>query len=215
MNAVTAVAFAAAAVFAVGDWSAKVRDDRRLEYVCKPATLAALVVAAIVLDPAAGAPGRRAWFVVALALSLAGDVFLMLDSDDRDLFVAGLGSFLAAHLAYIVGFWTAGPAVWAFGVALGGVAVVLGPVAFRVVGALRAEPALRGPVVSYIAMISLMVATAVATGNLLAGLGAALFACSDAMIAWNRFVRPVSGAELAIIVTYHLGQAGLVLSLVR
>ena len=33
------------------------------------------------------------------------------------------------------------------------------------------------------------------------------------MIAWNRFVRPFRGADVAIMVTYHLGQAGLVLSL--
>ena len=42
----------------------------------------------------------RAWFVAALVLSLAGDVFLMLP---KDLFVFGLGSFLLGHIAYIVG----------------------------------------------------------------------------------------------------------------
>ena len=42
----------------------------------------------------------RAWFVAALVLSLAGDVFLMLP---KDLFVFGLGAFLLGHLAYIVG----------------------------------------------------------------------------------------------------------------
>lgn len=38
---------------------------------------------------------------------------------------------------------------------------------------------------------------------------------SDAMIAWNRFVRPFRAADLGIMVTYHLGQAGLVLSLLH
>jgi uncharacterized membrane protein YhhN len=64
-------------------------------------------------------------------------------------------------------------------------------------------------------VISAMLATALATGNLLAGAGAVLFVASDSMIAWDRFVRPFRWAPVAIMVTYHLGQAGLVASLVR
>ena len=64
-------------------------------------------------------------------------------------------------------------------------------------------------------VISVMLATACATGNVLAGVGAALFVSSDAMIAWNRFVRPFPAADIGIMVTYHLGQAGLVLSLLH
>jgi hypothetical protein len=45
--------------------------------------------------------------------------------------------------------------------------------------------------------------------------GASLFFASDSLIAWNRFVRPRAWAPVAIMVTYHLGQAGLVTSLVR
>jgi uncharacterized membrane protein YhhN len=43
--------------------------------------------------------------------------------------------------------------------------------------------------------------------------GAVLFYASDALIAWNRFVQPRPWMPLAIIVTYHVGQAALVLSL--
>jgi uncharacterized membrane protein YhhN len=45
-------------------------------------------------------------------------------------------------------------------------------------------------------------------------LGASLFYASDALIAWNRFVRETPHARLTVMVTYHLGQVGLVLSLV-
>jgi uncharacterized membrane protein YhhN len=48
-----------------------------------------------------------------------------------------------------------------------------------------------------------------------AGVGAVLFVGSDSMIAWDRFVRPFAWAPLAIMVTYQLGQAGLVASLLR
>jgi hypothetical protein len=58
-----------------------------------------------------------------------------------------------------------------------------------------------------------MVACALASGNALAATGAVLFMVSDTLIAWNRFVRELNWAPITIIVTYHLAQAGLVLSL--
>ena len=71
------------------------------------------------------------------------------------------------------------------------------------------------PVVAYVVVISAMVSAALATGVGLAIAGAVLFFASDTLIAWNRFVRPRPWMPLAIIVTYHVGQAGLVLSLAR
>jgi uncharacterized membrane protein YhhN len=62
-------------------------------------------------------------------------------------------------------------------------------------------------------VITVMVGSAVSGGGTLAAAGAATFMASDAMIAWNRFVRPFPGARVAIIVTYHLAQAALVVSL--
>jgi len=64
-------------------------------------------------------------------------------------------------------------------------------------------------------VIGAMLATALAVGNPLAAAGAGLFVASDSMIAWNRFVAPVPKASLLIMITYHLGQAGLVASLLR
>jgi uncharacterized membrane protein YhhN len=211
------VAFAVAAVFAVGNWTAKARSNRALEYVCKPATLVALIFAAGLLDPATDAHTRRAWFVAALVFSLAGDVFLMAP---RDLFVPGLASFLVGHLCYVVGFWTHGPSAVALLIAIAVVAVVVAPLGRRILTAIArsGDPESKGllaPVAGYIAVISAMLATALATGNPLAGGGAVLFVASDSMIAWDRFVRPFRWAPVAIMVTYHLGQAGLVASLVR
>jgi uncharacterized membrane protein YhhN len=172
-----------------------------------------LLVAAVALDPAAGLEARRAWFVAALAFSLAGDVLLMLPSDR---FVAGLASFLVAHLCYVGGFLSDSPTLAALAVAAVVVAVVIVPFARLVLRGVRAtDAALQPPVAGYIVVISAMVATALATRNWLAGLGAVLFAGSDSMIAWSRFVRPFAWSAVAIMVTYHLGQAGLVLSLVR
>lgn len=213
MNPAATITFVVAGAFAIGDWYACARGRRRLEYVCKPATLLLLLVAATLIDPTAGLEARRAWFVAALALSLAGDVLLMLPSDR---FVAGLAAFLAAHVCYVAGFLSDGPAAAALLVAAVVVAVLIVPFARLVLRGVRTtDAALVPPVAGYIMVISAMVAVALATRNWVAGLGAVLFAVSDSMIAWSRFVRPFAWSAVAIMVTYHLGQAALVLSLVR
>jgi uncharacterized membrane protein YhhN len=211
VNGLSWVALVVAALAAVADWWAVAAARKRVEYVAKPlATLALLVVAASI-DTDLG--GRQGWFVVALALSLAGDVFLMLP-DDR--FVAGLASFLLGHVAYVIGFWVVDrPSGAPLVVGAIAVAVVVVVLARRILAGLRAsgDQALAPPVTAYMAVIAVMVVSASGTGAARAGAGAWLFLASDALIAWNRFVRPLAWAPVAIMVTYHLAQAGLVLSL--
>jgi uncharacterized membrane protein YhhN len=201
-----------AALFAVGDWVAVVRGDRRLEYLCKPAATIALVGVAATLD--AVSADRQAWFIAALVLSLVGDVFLMLP---RDRLVFGLGAFLVAQVAYTVGFAhgaTGAEGDYVIGAAL--VALVAVPLVVRFVRALRASgrTELVPPVIVYMLAIGAMVTSATASGNAWAIAGAWLFLASDAAIAETRFVEPREGGQLFIMVTYHLAQAGLVLSLV-
>jgi uncharacterized membrane protein YhhN len=191
------------------DWMAVRHDNRMLEYACKPATLALLTLVALALDPRD--PVVRDWFVAALLLSLAGDVLLMLPGD---LFALGLGAFLLAHVAYIVGFGVDGVTPGALLVGIAVVAVVLVGIGPRLVNGVRqTEPALVGPVAAYMIVISAMVVCAVGTRHPAAIIGAGLFYTSDALIGWNRFVREHEYGPLAIIVTYHLGQILLVLSL--
>ena len=195
----------------MGDWVAVARGNKTLEYVCKPAVMIALVGVALTLDPTHA--DRRDWVIFALVLSMAGDVFLMLP---RDLFVAGLASFLLAHLAYVVGFRVHGGSAAAWALAAAGVLAVDVVLARPVLSAVRRRHReLFVPVVVYVVVISTMVSAALATGIGLAIAGAVLFFASDTLIAWNRFVAPRPWMPLAIIVTYHLGQAGLVLSLAR
>jgi uncharacterized membrane protein YhhN len=218
MNPATTGALVVAAVFALGDWVACSRNpsspaSRRIEYVCKPATLLALIVAAASLDPAAGADARQRWFVAALVFSLVGDVLLMLPSDQ---FVGGLSAFFVAHCCYLAGFWSRGPALVPLLVSVAIAAVVIGILGSRILTAVRLQDrALVGPVAAYMVVIGAMLATALAVGNPLAAAGAVLFVASDSLIAWDRFVGKVPNASVLIMVTYHLGQAGLVVSLVR
>ena len=202
---------AVTALFALTDWFGVITARQGVRYVAKPATLLALIAVAVALDPVD--PTVRTWMVVGLALSLAGDVLLMLP---ERWFVAGLASFLTGHLAYVVGLAVAPTSVPGL---LVGSAVVIAAGALlgrRIVDAVRAgpHPGLTGPVAAYIAVISVMVVAAFGTVAAAAIVGALLFYISDAMLAWNRFVRPLRHGGLAVMVTYHLGQAGLVAWLV-
>jgi uncharacterized membrane protein YhhN len=88
------------------------RELRRQVYLFKPlATLCLTGIAAT--TPVPVSETYRAFVVLGLLCSLAGDVALMLP---RDRFVPGLLSFLLAHICYIAGFvslggWPPSPAV--------------------------------------------------------------------------------------------------------
>ena len=199
-------------VVAAADWLAVGTGRRGPEYVCKPLTMVLLIATALRLDVSSEAV--LVAFVVALVFSLLGDIFLMLPGEQW--FVFGLGAFLLGHVAYIVGLWCQGVSVEAFigGLVVVGVAVVvLGRRILRAV-ADGDEADLVLPVGVYIGVISLMVASAIGTENPFAVVGALLFYSSDALIAWNRFVKSYPWGRVAIMVTYHLGQIGLVLSMV-
>ena len=202
------------------DWVAVARGNRRAEYFLKPLTLALLILSAAFLKP--GVPMER-WTLtlIALALSLAGDVFLM---PPQDLFVAGLGAFLLAHIAYIAAFNPTAPPEPITTIAAIGVAVVAVPLYLKMRGAMIAsgqrEFAL--PVAAYVAAIGVMVVSAIATAgrpewpaanSALAIAGALSFMASDSMIGWNRFVHPIPRGDVWVMSTYHVGQILLVLGL--
>lgn len=197
-------------VIAVVDWWAVSVGARRVEYVAKPLTMVALIGVALTLDATSAA--QRWWFVAALVLSLAGDVFLMLPSDR---FVPGLASFLLAHVAYVVGFLIVSPGEPAPVVTTLLVVLVSAVLWNRLRTGMRTngQGAYLGPVTAYVIVIATMVASALASGDWVAVLGALAFMTSDSIIGETRFVGPWRYERIAIMTTYHLGQALLVLSL--
>lgn len=204
--------FAAAAVFAVLNWIAVERKTRALEYVAKPATTAALIGAALSLMPAHDA--QRTWFVIALALCLAGDVFLMLP---HDLFVPGLGSFFVGHVCFIIGIFAAPNShetwhvlVWIL--ILGVVLILARPV---IAGARAQDRALVGPVCAYVVVLGGLLCASLTTFSTYAFPAALVFVSSDLILARNRFVKPIPHGHLLTMVTYHAALALLVVSLVR
>jgi uncharacterized membrane protein YhhN len=194
MDCLALLAFLAVAVT---DWIAVGQGRTHLEHIAKPAALAALIIYAST-DPSASP-----WLAAALALSLLGDVYLMLPGDR---FTAGLSAFLLAHVAYIFAFDVSASAGLLWLVVL---LVASSPITLPILRAI-APPGLRNAVAFYMLVIGFMAASALASGSWAAAIGAIFFVASDLTIAWNRFVRPLPSAPLAIIVTYHLGQWGLV-----
>lgn len=192
--------FLAFAAVALVDWVAVAQGRRDLEWLAKPATLALLLLWA------ATGPAVSWSLLGALAFGLLGDVYLMLPAE---LFVAGLGAFLIGHLCYIDAF--SAPLFWRVVWSL----IVLAasaPVALRIIGAIP-RPRLRVAVSVYMVVIGVMTGSAIASGLPLAALGAVLFMASDSLIAWSRFIAPFPGVQVAIIVTYHVGQTLLVAAL--
>jgi uncharacterized membrane protein YhhN len=201
-----------AIVLAILNWLAVMKGWKILEYVTKPATMVALI-AWMLFEVHVSGP--LILFTLGLFFSLIGDICLMLP---REQFIGGLVAFLLGHVCYIVGFnFQAPPVTSVTLVMVVGVALI----AWLVIRPLRAGLLAKGqkpllqPVQVYAGVISLMLLSALVTlvrpnwdttAAVLACLGAASFFLSDTLLAWNRFVNPVSKASLKVMVTYHLGQ---------
>jgi uncharacterized membrane protein YhhN len=214
-------ALVTALILALIDWVTVARRQKRLEYVFKPATLVVVLIGAWLLTREPHDAWQARFFLLGLAFSLAGDVFLMLPGER--FFLPGLAVFLLAHLCYIVGLNPTLPPCPAL-VFLVVVAVVGVTLDRSIVAGLRrqGQTSLLVPVAIYSLVLSLMLFSAWATlfrpewtppRQALVITGASLFFASDAMLAWNRFVAPSFWLRMLVIVTYHLGQMALVTSI--
>jgi alkenylglycerophosphocholine hydrolase len=196
--ALTALAAVSALLAIAADWNER---RHRSFYALKPLTTLLILGIALAASPAS-APYQQ-WLAAALVLSLAGDVCLMFGSDRW--FVAGLSSFLLAHLAFaaafLQGIGTANPPGWLAAV------VVFAAVMLFVL--LPRAGRLKLPVLLYCLVLAAMVFTAAArhaalhdADSLRAALGALVFMLSDSALAWRRFIGRYRGAQALILSTY-------------
>ncbi len=195
---------------------AEVNVRRRMLYVFKPLTMIFIVAILLVSPQATGAhqPVYR-WLVgCALLCSICGDVFLMLEGDR---FVAGVASFLVAHLFYI-GAFVYGLAVSPARIAVLPTALtVIAIVAYAAVVMSRLWPRLgdmRVPVGIYVGVISTMLLVASCAWLSGAGpyaaaacAGAVLFVASDTTLAFFKFAGLPMRAHIFILGAYFLAQA--------
>ncbi|MBZ5857942.1 lysoplasmalogenase [Flavihumibacter profundi] len=159
----------------------------------------------------------RHWISTAIFFSWLGDIFLMNEGDQY--FMAGLGSFLLAHLCYIFFFTfirTGQSKMPAWNIYIL-VALSLYVGIFYFFLAPHLNNTLKPPVFIYAFVIAAMFASAYhafsirkSGSGLLCITGAALFILSDSLLAINAFIIPFTGASLAVMTTYILAQLTIV-----
>jgi uncharacterized membrane protein YhhN len=196
-------AIVASAVLAIV--GAEIADLRGLHYVFKPLTT--LLILAMALRSSSGSTGYRSLIVVGLLLSTLGDVFLMLPFDG---FVFGLGSFLLAHIAYLIALRKRG-GWWRVRWPLLAYAVVASLVFMRLSPGLPDE--LKLPVIVYVIALTGMAAQAASVwrehpgrATCVAAVGGAFFVVSDALLAMDRFSAPIPMASVWVLATYWIAQ---------
>lgn len=156
----------------------------------------------------AAAMGGPPLLIAGLALSALGDAALSRSGERA--FMAGLGAFLAAHLAYIPLFWSAGgglPEGWRLALAA---ALIVHAALFARWLWPHLGP-MRAPVAAYVAALGLMAVAATTAPAALWPLpiGAALFVVSDSVLAAETFVfanRPRRWTAPAIWASYYAAQ---------
>ncbi|MFZ5636717.1 MAG: lysoplasmalogenase [Pseudomonadota bacterium] len=191
-----------------------------LHYACKPSTTALILwMAASVASPVT--PRYRRAVLAGMALSLIGDVLLMLPVD---LFVPGLIAFLTAHIGYVVAFAPGSSAK----ARAGAFALLAGVAGANLVGLLpRIGAELKGPVLAYVAILASMAALALArawTPGLraqtprsvrFAAAGGLCFVLSDSLLAWDKFGGGIPLAALWILSSYWIAQWCIARSVAR
>ncbi|SIS68746.1 Uncharacterized membrane protein YhhN [Kaistella chaponensis] len=142
------------------------------------------------------------FFLAGLAFSFFGDLFLLFKWG----FLPGLGSFLLAHVFYIISFKKkAQHQIWKFWpIILGLYASILLVFLFPYLKEMKI------PVLIYAVVISVMMYNALKTHNRNLMIGALLFLISDTLLSVNLFVKPLMILNLLVMITYVLAQWFLV-----
>ena len=189
-------------------------DIRILYLASKPLLMVSLAL--YFVSASRGYPRWRLYVIIALVFSWAGDVFLI----SSDMFVAGLVSFLLAHIFYIIAYQKTGAAngelrpldIMKF--------VLFGSVLMWVLYPQLGDMLI--PVLAYALVLMTMGVWAhkrrgatSAASFMLVSTGTILFVISDSLIAINKFAIKIPGEQLLVMSTYITAQYMIVRGLLR
>ncbi len=183
-----------------------------MAYIFKPLTTVLIIVFALLRNPGVS-DTYTMLIIVGLLFSLAGDVFLMLPSDR---FLAGLGSFLLAHICYILAFASDfGPYTgWVFLIPITGYAFIF----LRTL--LPYTCNLKIPVIVYSLILGIFLWQAMGRAwylgdhsPLWALAGSILFVASDSILAYVYFLKSFKWSQVFILTTYWMAQLFIVMSI--
>jgi uncharacterized membrane protein YhhN len=206
-------------VFAILNWIAvydAYKVNRPLEIIAKPAMIVCLLLYFLA---ARGPAPALTWFGLAILFSALGDIFLLLPGN---WLMAGLFAFLLTHICYTIGFNTPLPQLTAWSLLFALTYTLMATRVYRRIAAALTRKGLqnlKAPILAYVIAITLMLLSATLTLSrpdwkplpaAMVFLGAGLFFLSDINQALYRFEAPTQRGRFIIMLTYQLGQIGLV-----
>ena len=181
-------------------------------HVLKPLTTVLVITVALVARTPVPA-AYKTLILAGLLCSLLGDIALMFP---EKWFKAGLVSFLAAHVFYILAFKPGPGRPISAGMLVP--FIIFGLLMFRILAPSLGP--LKFPVLIYMAAITAMAGLAAGrfvysggTRPLLAFAGAVLFLISDSVLAYDRFAKKLRPAQAIILGTYFPAQLLIALSI--
>jgi uncharacterized membrane protein YhhN len=183
-----------------------------LGYCTKPLLIPIVALYFLSFKEAGASRHLKMVVLFALLFSWVGDVLLMFVPQNENFFLAGLASFLLAHIFYIFFFHKIKAQekltnrIWIVVlVALyyGGLIYLLSPH----LGEMKLPVRIYGLVISFMCMLALhLFYLTPKKGGWLMAAGAVLFVISDSILAINKFYAPFEMAGLCIMLTYGLAQ---------
>lgn len=200
------------------NWWTAYTNKRRTYAVTKVLVMLVWITLFFLFD---GAQGSGVWFLLALIFSLVGDILLLFS---MRIFLMGLYAFLVSHIFFIIGFNQIPPSIPQSLIGFGMVLLLVAVIAVPIWKGVSRKPELKKfslPIIIYAFVLSSMAVSAGLSlfkpqwnsgAAWLAAFGGVLFLASDAMLAYNRFIKRFRLAPLLVIVTYHLAQFCLILS---
>ncbi|NNC82673.1 MAG: lysoplasmalogenase [Flavobacteriales bacterium] len=181
----------------------------------KPLLMGSLIIYVVVQGKR---PFPKGLLLLALVASLAGDVLLLPQIGPHG-FLAGLFAFLCAHAIYIYLFTSVPQKVLEVSFIRKNPWVIFLSILFGLWMFYRLKPGagdLLWAIVLYMLVILTMLVTALDRKGkvshrsyVLVSMGALLFVISDSVLAWNRFIEPLSQAPIWILGTYGLAQLAI------
>lgn len=184
-----------------------------LHFVCKPLLMPALILL-ITLSASLHAYPYKNLVITALFFSWLGDCALLF-GEKPGFFIAGLLSFLIAHIFYIIFFSKHKPSSsenWFIHHLWLALPVIIYSVALLYY-LLPMLGVMKIPVAVYTSVITIMLLKAMALKNGVSKqsywwlvFGALFFVISDSALAINRFAKPFAQSSFVIMITYGLAQ---------
>ncbi|MFX1313012.1 MAG: lysoplasmalogenase [Promethearchaeota archaeon] len=206
-------------IIALIELFAEYKDNKKIEYCSKPLLMPLLILFYIFGVINGVSLAKVDWLIViALLGGCAGDIFLMLEDQDK-WFLFGMGAFLINQIFYIISFLLSITDYTGFNL-LG--LFLLGPtiliLIFMVPRFINQTEDMKIPVLVYMIAIVLMHVVAILRLTEFQGLpfvliyiGSISFIFSDATIALNKWGREISYARLIIMTTYLMAQFYIIL----